>query len=306
MSKAILQAWARALGGHVSGANVVCPGPNNSRQDRSLSVMPSVASPDRFVCFSHAGDDWLTCRDHVCAKLGLPAPQPRARPVGGHRGSGAPAKPLKPPPDNHKLVIAIWGEARDPRGTLVETYLKSRALELPDEAANEAIRFHPACPFGSERFPSMVCLVRNVITNEPQGIQRTALAPEGTATKRNGKTFRLSLGSTTSGAIKLDLDEDVTQGLCIGEGVETCLTGRQMGLWPVWSVISTSGVAGFPVLPGICGLHIFGERDERLQSEKAAMECTGRWVAAGRKDIFAVWPDVGKDLNDELVMRGPK
>jgi hypothetical protein len=58
----------------------------------------------------------------------------------------------------------------------------------------------------------------------------TALAADGTAIKRNGKTFRMSLGSIASGAIKLDPDADATQGLCVGEGLETCLSGRQMGL----------------------------------------------------------------------------
>jgi glycine cleavage system H protein len=42
------------------------------------------------------------------------------------------------------------------------------------------------------------------------------------------------------GAIKFDPDEDVTQGLSIGEGVETTLSGRQMGLRPVWSLVSSA------------------------------------------------------------------
>jgi hypothetical protein len=84
------------------------------------------------------------------------------------KGSGEPAKAATQSLDNYKRAMAIWGDSRDPRGSLVEQYLKSRALELPDDAANEAIRFHPACPFRYERFPAMVCLVRNIVTNEPQ------------------------------------------------------------------------------------------------------------------------------------------
>ena len=67
---------------------------------------------------------------------------------------------------------------------------------------------------------------RGETSDEPEGIQRTALMPDETAVKRNGKTFRMSLGPTSGGAIKFDPDEDVTQGICIGEGVETCLSGR--------------------------------------------------------------------------------
>jgi putative DNA primase/helicase len=148
----------------------------------------------------------------------------------------------------------------------------------------------------------MVCLVRNIVTNHPQGIQRTALMPDGTAVKRNGKTFRLSLSSISGGAIKIDPDEDVTHGLCIGEGLETCLSGQLIGYRPVWSVLSKSGVAGFPLLPGIDGLTIFGEYDEKQQSMEAIQACADRWLAA-RKEVLTAWPMAGNDLNDELRRR---
>jgi putative DNA primase/helicase len=145
----------------------------------------------------------------------------------------------------------------------------------------------------------MVCLVRSIATNEPQAIHRTALTPEGRAIKRSGKTFRMSLGPVSDGAVKIDPDETVTMGLCIGEGVETCLAGRQMGLRPVWSAINKAGIAGFPVLPGIEGLHILRENDANLASPKTAEDCASRWRGAGREVIIAD-PASGCDLNDEL------
>jgi hypothetical protein len=172
-------------------------------------------------------------------------------------------------------------------------------MPRPAEAAGEAIRFHGRCKFGLEYHPAMVCLVRNIVTNEPQGVHRTALAPDGTAIKRDGKTFRMSLGTIAGGAIKLDPDEDVAQGLCIGEGVETCLAGRQMGLRPVWSAVSTSGVENFPLLAGVDSLHIFKENDAEGQSAKAVDACARRWYDAGR-DVIVAEPDTAKDLNDEL------
>ena len=302
-----LKSWARALGGEVSGRGVTCPGPGHSPRDRSLSVLPSATSPDGFVVFSHAGDDWQACRDHVRERLGLPPfrpglPQKRAlgarQCAPGHRDSAAPVKAATGPPDN-KRAMDIWGESREPHRTLVEEHLNGRGLLLPYEAAFEAIRYHRDCPFRSERFPAMVCLVRNIVTNKQQAIHRTALMPDGTAIKRNGKTFRMSLGEISGGAIKLDPDEDVTQGLCIGEGVETCLAGRQMGYRPVWAVINDRGITYFPVLPGIDGLTIFGERDERAQSEKAIRSCADRWLEAGVETLTA-WPLAGNDLNDEI------
>jgi putative DNA primase/helicase len=200
-----LKSWARQLGGDVSGNSVLAPGPGHSAKDRSLSVTPSATSPDGLLVHSFCGDDWQACRDYVRARLGL---QSFNRDVSMRRHERAPS-------NNCEAALCLWRQAIEPRGTLADVYLRSRRLDLPREAANEAIRFHPNCPFGPrERFPAMICLVRNIVTNEPQGMHRTALAPDGTAIKRNGKTFRMSLGSIAGGAIKLDPDEDIKQGLC--------------------------------------------------------------------------------------------
>jgi len=72
-----LRAIAKALGGDVAGANtILAPGPGHSPCDRSLAIRLDPRAPDGFVTFSHAGDDWRECRDHVRARLGLPAWQP--------------------------------------------------------------------------------------------------------------------------------------------------------------------------------------------------------------------------------------
>jgi putative DNA primase/helicase len=292
-----LMAIAKALGGVVNGRSVLAPGPGHSAKDRSLSVTPSATASCGFLVHSFAGDDPRICKDYVRGRLGLPAfaPHGRERP-----------RDYRPPPaDNFALCMSIWKEGLDPGGTLVQAYLKSRnGVELPGEAW-QCIRFHKSCPFSGERFPAMVCLIRNIITNEPQGIHRTALDANGTVEKKNigvrreGKTYRLSLGQVAGGAVKIDPDEEVTQGLCIGEGVETCLAGKQMGLQPVWSVLSTSGIASFPVLPGIDGLHIFCENDINGASARAVRTCGDRWHEVGRQ-VLTVRSYEGNDLNDEL------
>jgi len=102
-------------------------------------------------------------------------------------------------------------------------------LDPPDEIAHSTIRFHPDCPFGEERHPAMVCLVRGIVSNKPQAIHRTALSPDGIAIKRSGKTFRMCLAPVSGGAIKIDPDENVTMGLCIGEGSRRALPGGKWG-----------------------------------------------------------------------------
>ncbi len=63
-------AVARALGGQVAGRDtVLVPGPGHSTRDRSLAVRLDPTAPDGFLIYSHAGDDWKTCRDHVRLRL---------------------------------------------------------------------------------------------------------------------------------------------------------------------------------------------------------------------------------------------
>jgi hypothetical protein len=165
------------------------PGRTHSgRLDKAAGEVRSVPA------FADARDARIFLRDFFEALLSRQAPRPADRIESCHELRG-------------------WHQSADRRETLVERYLNGRGLDLPS-AGSEVIRFHPNCPFEKERFPAMVCLVRGIISNEPQAIHRTALAPDGTAIKRNDKTYRLSLGAVTGGVIMVSSDEDVTQGLC--------------------------------------------------------------------------------------------
>jgi hypothetical protein len=201
--------------------------------------------------------------------------------------------------DNANLdaARAIWRASVDPRGTLVEVALRRDGLSLPKESAHQAIRYNGACALGDEVHPAMVCLVRDILSNNPIGIHRTALSPAGDAIKRNGKTFRMSLGQVSGGAIKIDRHSSVSYTLSIGEGIETCLAGRHYGYLPCWSVISDGGIKHFPLIPGVEKLHIFVDNDGA--GEKSAGACKDRWTEAGRHVRF-VRSVIDNDLRDEL------
>ena len=117
-----LRAIARALGGEVVGRQVVAPGPGHSPRDRSLSVTISAAAPEGFLAFSHAGDDFAECRDHVKARLGIDRRQQENRP------QTPPRRPTQPPRDDDRdaraLMFAkqIAFEMRPILGTPGETY----------------------------------------------------------------------------------------------------------------------------------------------------------------------------------------
>jgi hypothetical protein len=150
----------------VSGSGVICPGSGHSAIDRSLSVTPSAAVPAGFLAHSFSpGDVPIACKDYVRARLGLSLFRPGRELKAAPQLDPKPVEEARQAPDNREAALNIWRQAIDPHGTLVEQYLKSRALELPDKAANEAVRFLPDCVFGSECFPAMACLVRNIVTS---------------------------------------------------------------------------------------------------------------------------------------------
>jgi len=204
---------------------------------------------------------------------------------------------------NTQWALKIWNDAASIAGTVAETYLRGRVLyDFPGE---DVLRFHPACPFAKTRVPCLISLYRNIITDQPQAIGRTALDAAG------NKTARLTLGSVKSAAVKIDEDTDVEQGLVIGEGLETCLAARQLGFRPCLSVGSAGAIRTFPILAGITSLTILVDHDEadqrgRQAGQEAALACSARWVAAGVEVIRIVPRAVGADMADLIEQEGSR
>jgi hypothetical protein len=282
---------ARAMGGDVinrTSANV--PGPGHSRADRSLSITIKRSAPGGFVVYSHAGDDPIECRDYVRQRLGLEQWAP------GRRNEQAPpfvvtdAGPDPQKERNKAFALRIWGEAADPRGTLVETYLREhRGLKLPDDLAGPVIRFHSSLYYDPQtRLPGMLCLMRNIETDEPTGIHRTFL-DRYTAAKIDRRMFGIAKGA----AIKLDPVSGDNQ--TIGEGVETVMSAREAGYRPAWALGSSVAVRTFPVLRRPSELTILEENDPT--SRRDVKLCAKRYLAA-KKPVNIVTSYVGSDFND--------
>jgi hypothetical protein len=87
-----LRTLQRALGGDISNDQLLCPGPDHSAEDRSLSIKLNPNAPDGFVVHSFAGDDAIACRDHVRRKLRLPEFKNKEKKKNDKRnGAGKPA-----------------------------------------------------------------------------------------------------------------------------------------------------------------------------------------------------------------------
>ncbi len=244
------RAVARALGGNVSGLNIIAPGPGHSRADRSLAVKLDPTAPDGFFVYSHAGDDWRECKDYVRRRLGMPAWEP-----GDDQRRNVPpqhvekwdlaaieaetSEGLRAWTEDELIRIAaaqrIWEEARDPRGTLAERYLReNRKLDLPDDLAGRVLRFHSRCPWRNEGtgnvdfIPALIVAFRSIDDdNTVTAVHRIALKP------LCAKPERRMRGVVPRAAIKLD---PPTDRLSIGEGIETSMAARQLGYAPTWAL----------------------------------------------------------------------
>jgi hypothetical protein len=309
MANITLQTLRSALGGEITGNQVLCPGPGHPARDRSLAVRPTSDGSFIVHTFSPA-DDWRTCRDYVRCKLGLAPWQPgdeRDRRVPRERmrafdqsSVDRPEVPRSYTEDERARItraVGIWNEGADPRGTLAERYLNERRkLALPPDLAVTVLRFHAHCPWRNEDtgttilVPAVIAAFRSIDDDQITGVHRIALKPDGS------KIDRRMLGIVHRAAIKLDPAGDT---LAIGEGIETAMAAREFGLAPAWALGSVGRISTFPVIDGVKTLKILGEAGSA--SATAVDLCIPRWRAAGRH-VQTVMPDHPfSDLNDELM-----
>jgi putative DNA primase/helicase len=312
-----LRAIARALGGELSGQRVLAPGPQHSPKDRSLCVSLAPAMPSGFLVHSFAGDDPIQCKDYVRARLGLSAWQPGdqqdrrvhlSRIKDWDRNIADSQANLRERTEDDLLRIkraqALWNEAADPRGTMAVQYLMARALDLADDLAGAALRYHPRCPWRNEnsgrteRIPALLAAFESIDTNDITAVHRIRLDQP----QRWPKADRRMLGVVQRAAVKLDR---IATTIMIGEGIETCMAARQcmatgdIERAPVWALGSVGAISFFPVLDGIKRLIILGETGEA--SAQAVRLCGQRWQHAGRR-VQVLYSEIGSDVNDALMM----
>lgn len=286
-----LQSIARALGGTVCGDWINIPGPGHSSSDRSLGILLDPDAPGGFRVNSLAADDIQECRQHVLNLLQELSVNTDAISGVGACGTSDPSQQAKT-----DQALSIWLDTASPKGSPVETYLLARKCAPANFAQLEnALGYHPACPFGAYRLPAMIALVRNVITGKPQGIHRTALTDDGAGKRAmpDGMNAKMMMGSVKHGAIILG---PLAHHLGIAEGIETALSAHRISSLPVWALMSASGVSGFPVVPGVQELTIFADHDEAGMG--AAKKCAGRYTASKIKGRIHHPPVLGEDWND--------
>ena len=191
-------------------------------------------------------------------------------------------------------ALRLWKAAVPITGTLAARYLaETRGIDLAALPANidDALRFHPHCPFNGVRHPCLLALMRDIVTDEPTGIHRIALTSDA------HKIERWSLGKV--GAVKL---WPAGPQLVVGEGIETVLAAatripyEDAPLRPAWALGSSGPLGYLPVIPGVERLIILVDHDE--VGITAALTCTERWTRAKRTVVRLMPDEAGADFND--------
>ena len=148
-------------------------------------------------------------------------------------------------------ALGIWEKGRSIHSTSAARYLKeTRGIDLtrlPDNI-DEVLRFHPSCPFAGQRLPCLLTLMRDPLTDEAKGIQRTALLLKNGRVERGEE--RMMLGRR--GVAKL---WPAGSRLVVGEGLETVLAAATrlddegVPFTPAWALLSDDMLAKLPLIP---------------------------------------------------------
>jgi hypothetical protein len=273
---------AHHLGGRKSGRSWSCRCPVPEHRDRNPSFSISEGDDGRILvhCF-------VCSQDQVIDALRARGLWPNGHDL-DHRDYRHDHGRIEHRDNHLAFVNSIWTEATDPAGTVAEAYLAARKLVLLPELRMTVLRFHSACIWESGTAPCLIAAFRSIRDDSLTGIHRIRLD------QRWPNAERKMLGRVTGSAIQLD---PVGDRLVIGEGLETCMAARQLGLRPVWALGSASGIESLAPIDGVNELTVLGENDNG-RNQTAAETCRDNWKQAR---VLLMTPQWGKDFNDYLL-----
>lgn len=194
---------------------------------------------------------------------------------------------------NDVSALRRWRQSIPAEGTLVETYLRSRAIVIPPPPT---LRFHPALPHKDTGtvWPAMVGLV--TLDNVILGIHRTYLARDGKG-KAPVAPNKMALGPIRGGAVRLG---PAANKLYIAEGIESALSIMQVRGESVWATLGTSGMKALVLPPEVREVVICADGDAPDSAAAKTIWEAGRRLTYQGRFVKIARPPVGKDFNDLL------
>ena len=186
----------------------------------------------------------------------------------------SPSRIAAPPRDRSEAARRLFAASRPIRGTVAETYLRSRGITVP--LRFPALRYHAACYYRAdndaplETWPALIAAVTDLSGNIT-GAHRTWLARDGSG-KAPLDDPRRAMGDLLGHAVRFGAVQDV---LAAGEGVETMLSLKSVlpGL-PMVAALSASHLAALLLPPSLRRLYLAADND--AAGRRAATRLTER------------------------------
>ena len=178
-----------------------------------------------------------------------------------------------------KAARRIWRGARPAKGTIAETYLRSRAITIPPPAS---LRFHSDLWHRESNLPyAVMATAVQGCNGRVVGVHRTCLCPSG-GSKAPVKPAKKVLGPSAGGAVRL---ASAGEALQVTEGIETALAALQATAQPTWVALSTNGLKALVLPPGVQRVTILADGD--IPSEVAAQAAAKQWIRDSREVCIA-------------------
>ncbi len=214
-------------------------------------------------------------------------------------------------------ALALWLEAEASlAGTPAEAYLLRRHIDLTRLGRQpRALRFHPACwcAEANRKLPALVAAVSTLIDGKQvhiathrtwldhtRGVWHKARVdnPKKTLAKPRGGTIRLWRGE--SGLALADAPPGET--LCIGEGIETCLSvALACPQYRVLCSVSLANMASIDLPLTIGPIIILADNDGENPAAAWGLQRVCNVLLERGHDVRIARSPVGKDFNDALV-----
>lgn len=191
------------------------------------------------------------------ARSFLSLPQSRSGPQPHEARPREPARRNSP-----EAARRLFARAGPIKGTLVETYLRTRGVTAPLDDL-WSLRFHPACFYREtdddepQRWPALLAAITDV-HGSITAVHRIWLDRDGSRKAPVGDPRR-SLGSQLRGGVRLGLIGDV---LAVGEGIETMLSLRTaLPRMPALAGLSANHLAALDLPEGVRRLYVARDND---------------------------------------------
>jgi hypothetical protein len=160
-------------------------------------------------------------------------------------------------------------------GTLGEAYMVERGLPPISEwpwKPDGVIGFHPELEYEAlavwedrrkvkegPRFPAVCCRVQDAF-GETTAVWQIFLDPVRPRKNETVENAKMGLGPAVGGAVRIG---GIAPRIGVAEGYETTLGDwfMEMCRYPIWSTLSTAGMAGFEVPPEVSKVDIYPDGD---------------------------------------------